>query len=485
MLIIIGLVAGIIFGALPGISSSVAVVLMLPFTYRISPVAALILLVSTYCGAIFGGSITAILFNIPGTPAAAATTFDGYPLTKKGQAGKALGVAIFCSSIGGFFSVIALMLIAPPLANIAIKFGPGEYAAIALLGLTAVAGLGQEPASQFRTLVAVGFGLLLATVGLDDITGIPRFTFGSSRLLSGIKFIPVMIGAFAGAEVLSQIGQRKSYQVKIEDKKTERISAQLPTIKEISLLKWTIIKSYFIGLGIGILPGAGATIASFVSYGAAKGSSKHPEEFGKGTLEGVAAPETANNASSGGAMVPLLTLGIPGSGTTAIILAAFLIHGLQPGPFLFKTNPELMAAVFAGMLCANIIMIFGGMLGVKIFVKLLRIPYFITGTTILVLSIIGSFALNNDIDNIWIFLLFSIIGYFMKKYKFSVAALILGLVLGHLIENNIRRALIISGFDWGKAFLHPLTMTIFIMTLLLLVWPYVNSYRKNKKDKEV
>ncbi len=480
VLIMLGLGAGILFGALPGISASMGVVLMLPFTYKLDALHALILMVATYSGGVYGGSITAIMFNIPGTPEATPTTFDGYRMTLKGQAGKALGTAITCSAFGGAFSVVMMALIAPVLAKIALSFGPADYAAVAFLGLSAVAGLGHGPGDQLRTLLSVTMGLLLATVGIDAITGIPRFTFGSPAFLGGIKFIPVMIGAFAGAEVLGQIEKRR----KEGEKQVffrEGITAQLPSLKELLVMKWTIIKSAFIGLGIGILPGAGATIASFVSYGEAKRSSKQGHLFGTGIMEGVAAPETANNASTGGAMIPLLTLGIPGSGTTAIILAVFLIYGIQPGPLLFSTNPVLVYSVIVGMFIANLLMVFGGMLGVKMFVQFLKLRYYIIGTSILLLSAVGSFGLNNDIDDVWIFLAFMVVGYFMKRYKFSVAALVLGLVLGRLIENNLRRALIIEHFSWSGVLMHPLTLLLFIITIFALMWPYISVFLSKKK----
>lgn len=481
VLIVFGLGAGILFGALPGISAAMGVVLMLPFTYKLDALHALILMVSTYCGGVFGGSITAIMFNIPGTPEATPTTFDGYKMTLKGEAGKALGTAITCSALGGAFSVIMMALISPLLVKAALSFGPADYAAVAFLGLSAISGLGHGPREQLKALLSVTIGLLLATVGLDAITGVPRFTFGFSAFLSGIKFIPVMIGAFAGGEVLRQIEERRRHKGEEIRLFKREITAKLPSLKEILSIKWIIIKSAFIGLGIGILPGAGSTIASFVSYGVAKRSSKHGDKFGTGIMEGVAAPETANNASTGGAMIPLLTLGIPGSGTTAVILGVFLIYGIQPGPLLFSTNPKLVYSIIVGMFLANVLMVFAGRIGVRLFVQFLRLPYYVIGTAILLLSTIGSYGLNNDIDDVWVCLAFMVIGYFMKKYKFSIAALVLGLVLGKLIENNLRRALIIANFSWSDALLRPLTISLIAVTLLILIWPYIKAVRKLKK----
>ncbi|MCS7233748.1 MAG: tripartite tricarboxylate transporter permease [Synergistetes bacterium] len=480
-LMVIGVAAGTLFGALPGISTSMGVALMLPFTYKLDVVYALILLVSTYCGGVFGGSITAIMFNIPGTPEATPTTFDGYKMTLKGEGGKALGTAIACSAFGGAFSVVMMALISPLLVKAALSFSPADYAAVAFLGLSAVAGLGYGPKEQLKALLSVTLGLLLATVGIDAITGVPRFTFGSSALLGGIKFIPVMIGAFAGGEVLRQIEDRKKGLGEEIVLYKKEITAKIPSLREFLAIKWTILKSAFIGLGIGILPGAGATIAAFVSYGVAKRSSKHGDKFGTGIMEGVAAPETANNASTGGAMVPLLSLGIPGSGTTAVILGVFLMYGIQPGPLLYAKDPQLVYSIIIGMFLANVLMLFIGKLGVKLFVQTLRLPYYVIGTSILLLSLIGSYGLDNDIDDVWVCLVFMVIGYFMRKYGFPVAALVLGLVLGKLIENNLRRALIISGFSWSAALGRPLTISLVAITIFMLVWPYIKAFREKVK----
>jgi len=479
-LMVVGVCAGVLFGALPGISTSMGVALMLPFTYRLDVIHALILMVSVYCGGIFGGSITAIMFNIPGTPEATPTTFDGYKMTLKGEGGKALGTAILCSAFGGAFSVLMMALISPLLVKAALNFSPADYAAVAFLGLSAVAGLGHGPKEQLKAILSVLLGLLLATVGIDAITGVPRFTFGSPALLGGIKFIPVMIGAFAGGEVLRQIESRKKgLMIGIELFRKD-VTTRFPSLREFLEIKWTILKSALIGLGIGILPGAGATIAAFVSYGVAKRSSKHRDKFGTGIMEGVAAPETANNASTGGAMVPLLSLGIPGSGTTAVILGIFLMYGLQPGPLLYANNPKLVYSIIVGMFFANILMIFLGRLGARLFVEFLRLPYYVIGTTIILLSVIGSYGLDNDIDDVWICLVFMIIGYFMRKYDFPVAALVLGLVLGKLIENNLRRALIISGFSWSNALLRPLTISLILLTIFMLLWPYIKALRSKE-----
>lgn len=474
LMIFLGTLAGTVFGALPGISATMAVILVLPFTYGMGVLNALLVLVSTYCSAIYGGSITAILFNIPGTPSSAPTTFDGYPMTLKGQAGKALGTAIICSSLGGIFSVAAMATISPFIAELALRLNPMDYAAIAFLGLGAVVGLGAKVEEQLKGLLAVLLGLLLATVGMDPITGGDRFTFGSVKLLSGINMIPVMIGAFAGGEILSQIELRRGLKRAEELVFRGKLTAQMPSLLELLEVKWTIFKSALIGLFIGALPGAGATIAAFVSYGEAKRSSRHKDKFGTGILEGVAAPETANNASTGGAMIPLLTLGIPGSGTTAIILAVFVMYGLQPGPLLFSKNPELVHTIVWGMFWANLLMILAGTLVVRAFVQVLRFPYHVLATSIALLCIVGSFGVGNDLDQILIFAVFSLVGYVMKKLDVPVAAMVLGLVLGDIIESNFRRAVMMYGFSLKDAVGRPLTLSLYLLTVLVLLWPYIS-----------
>jgi putative tricarboxylic transport membrane protein len=364
--ILLGGMSGIFFGALPGISSSMGVVLLLPFTYGMNGISAISMLVANFCGSTYGGSITAILFATPGTPEAVMTVLDGHPMHKQGKGGKALGLAVSASVIGGLFSSIMMLFMCIPLAKVAIQFGSADYVALSVLGLTAISGLGTG--SQIKTLISGLIGLALATFGTDEITGITRFNFGSITFVNGIHFIPVMIGAFALSEVFMQAIE------KIEDKSLDlsslkKIKVNPMTWEEFWLYKWTIFKSAILGLAIGALPGTGGTIAAVLAYSEAVRSSKEPERFGTGMPEGVIAPETANNAATGGAMVPTLTLGIPGSGTTAVILGAFVIHGMRPGPLLFTTQPTLLYAVFISMIIANLMLFIGGIFGVKAFAQ--------------------------------------------------------------------------------------------------------------------
>jgi len=365
--VFVGVLGGMILGAMPGLTAPMGVALLIPFTYGMAPVPAITMLVSLYCGATFGGSIAAILVHAPGTPAAAATTFDGYPLAQKGQAGKALGMACISSAIGGLFSVVVLIMLAPLLAEVAIKFGPPEYFALSIFGLSMISSLGSK--SVAKNLLGGTIGVFIACIGMDEISGFSRYDFGLTHLMDGVSFIPVMIGLFAATEIFRQAesGVKKI----VIDKK---ISGMLPTWKEIKSVKTTLTRSSLIGTFIGILPAEGGTVASFIGYNEAKRFSKTPEKFGTGCLEGIAGPECANNAATGGAMIPTMALGIPGSGTTAVILGALLIHGMRPGPLLFIQNADVVYAVFVGMFFANVIFLGLGLGGAKIFSQILRFP---------------------------------------------------------------------------------------------------------------
>jgi len=472
---ILGSFSGILFGALPGISSAMGVVLLLPFTHGMNGITAIILLVSNFCGSTMGGSITSILFATPGTPEAVMTVLEGYQLHKKGQGGKALGIAISVSVVGGLISTFVMLFLCIPLSKVALKFGPAEYVSLALLGLAAISGLGHG--SMLKTVASCIIGLILATFGTDEITGITRFHFNSTTFMNGIHFIPVMIGAFALSEVFMQ-GMKKSETQDYSEAK--KIKVEFMKWAEFWHYKWLILKSALIGMFIGILPGTGGTIASVLAYSEAARSSKYPEKFGTGILDGVIAPETANNASTGGAMVPTLTLGIPGSGTTAVILGAFIMHGMRPGPLLFMTQPTLLYAVFISMIIANLLLFFGGIYGVKAFAQVSRLKYYFQGPVILLLCFVGSYALSNDLGSVWIMLIAGVAGFFFKKYGFSVAGMVLGLVLGEMLEENLRKALIISTGKWSGLFLRPIAGPIFLLCLLAILWPAIKKQIEKK-----
>jgi len=474
--VLIGVIAGVIIGALPGLTSPMGVALLIPFTYGMKPIPALAMLTALYCGGTFGGSISAILVRAPGTPAAAATTFDGYPLAQKGQAGKALGTACISSSLGGLFSVFVLILLAPQLANFALRFGPAEYFALSLFGLSMLSSISEQ--STLKNLIGGLTGVLLAMVGIEEISGFSRFDFGLPELMHGISFVPVMIGLFAGSEVFRQIARPGGIQLLAKN-----ISVTLPTWQEIKEMRATMTRSALIGTYIGILPAEGGTIASFIGYNEAKRFSKHPEKFGTGILEGVAAPETANNAATGGAMVPTLALGIPGSGTTAVILGAMMIQGLRPGPLLFIQHVDLVYAIFIGMFLANLIFLVVGLVGAKAFAQVVRVPPYILTPIIMVLCVVGSYALNNNIADVWIMIVCGVVGYYMRRHGFATAPIVLGLVLGPLIEVNFRRALIIFDNNLTPFFTRPYSALFLVLTLLGLSWPYLRRLWSERDRK--
>ncbi len=475
----IGMVLGVFFGALPGISASMGVVLMLPFTYYMGIIPSCILLCALYVGASYGGSITAILFNTPGTPEACATSFDGYPMAQQGKAGRALGLAMSGSAIGSIFSVFCMLFISPLLSQVALKIQSAEYFALTILGIACIAAVGSK--SIIKALITGLIGIIIALIGMDPMTGAARMTFDNMNLLGGIEFIPVMIGAFAMAEVLKQIIERHE-AVRIDGEKN--VAVESLTLKEFFVYKVTILKSAIIGTLIGILPGTGGSIASIVSYGEAVRSAKDKSRFGKGAEEGVIAPETANNAAAGGAMVPTLVLGIPGSPTTAIILAAFVLQGLQPGPQLMKEQPLMLYSIFLSMLIASIVIFFVARVAVKGFAQVLKLPYSILAPIIVMFSVIGSYAVSNDMGEVWLMLGFGFFGYFMKKYDFSPATLILGLVLGRMMEENFRRQLLLTEGDYSTFVTRPVSILIWLFMAVVVFYPMLAQYLKNRKMKK-
>ena len=471
-----GVLMGVMLGAVPGLNSPMGTALLIPFTYAMDSTHGLLLLAAVYCGGTFGGSISAILFNVPGAPEASVTGFDGYPMAKKGKAGRALGFAIMCSCLGGLFSVAVMNMISPLLAKVALTFSEPEYFALAIAALTLIASLGGD--KMFKAFLVGLIGLLIATIGIDPMTSIERFTFGSAGLMAGINFIPALIGAFAVGEILatSETGIKKSGE------KVVKVSTELPKFIEMIKLRWTILRSAVIGTLIGILPGVGATTAAFVGYSEAVRWSKHPEKFGTGIPEGIAAPETCNNAATGGAMVPLLTLGIPGSATTAVIIGGFLVHGLQPGPMLFLNQPDLMYSIFIAMYMSNIFMLFSGVIVAKLFSNFRKIRYSILGPCIFVFATVGAFGISNSMADVWVMFAFGLLGYVMKKYDFPIAPLIIALVLGELAEISLRRGMRMEDYDLSAFLMRPISGTILLITLITLS---ITIYSKFKKKPNV
>ena len=480
LFIVGGTIIGVIFGAMPGVSASMAVALALPFAYAMKPIVAIAFLVSVYCASITGGGITAILFKIPGTPSSAPTTFDGYPMAQRGEAGKALGYSLIASAFGGLVAAFAMALISPQLAAVALKFGPSELFAVSFLGLSVLSCLDSD--NIVKTLISGCIGLLLACIGMDPMLGIARFTFGSSTLLGGIEMIPVMIGLFAVTEVLKQTNKQKKIDVeKDSTAKGGDTSAKLPSFKELWDTKWSMIRASIIGTVVGILPGAGATIASFLAYAIEKKVSKHPELLGTGIPDGIVASEAANNGATGGAMVPLLSLGIPGGNAAAIMMTALVIQGVQVGPLLIKQQPEYLASVFASMFVTNIVMVIVSMGIARVFAKILSVPYSILGPVIVILATIGAYATNNNTGDVVLMVGAGIIGYLFSKLKYNSAALVLGLVLGQMCESNFRRAYTLTNGSIMAIFSKPITFVIVAACVIMLVYPFVKPLVSKKK----
>ena len=472
--ILAGTALGVFVGAMPGLSSTTGLAIVLPFTFMLDPIPAFLMMISLYMAAEYGGSITAIAIGVPGTPPALPTTFDGYPMTQKGLAGKALGVSILSSTLGGAFGTVILILAARPISTFALQFGPAEYFALGVFGLSIVGNLVQ--ASVIKGFVSVVIGLLLTQVGVDVMSGYPRFTFDLPELLEGIPLIPALIGFFAISEVFKLVEESGVIQ-----RVTKRISGKLPTLKEMKSLAVTILRSSVIGTIVGAVPGAGATIASLIAYNEAKRASKTPEQFGTGVMEGVSAPEAANNASVGGAMIPLLTLGIPGSGSTAILLGGLMLHGMAPGPLLMSKNPELVYSIYSGFFVAEFFMLLIGLLGIPLWVKIISLRSSTLTPLILGISLIGAYSLGNDPFSMVLALFLGVLGYLMRRFGFPLAPAVLALVLGFIVETNYRRALTISGGDHMIFVANPISLFLILLALASFLIPVIRMQRGKKK----
>ena len=471
-LVLLGVCVGILGGAIPGISPSMAVALLLPITYSLNPVMAMVMLMGIYIGANYGGSITAIAINTPGTPSATVTAFDGYPMLKNGKAGEAMGISLWASVMGGLIGAVILIFFSVPLSKVALKFWPSEYFALCIMGLTTVATLGGK--NWQKALVTCLFGLLLNTVGLDPTFGIKRFTFKITKLFDGFEMVPVLIGLFALGEVLGNLEHYKSAAVV-----RQNVDYKLPKLIYYWKLKFSIIRAGIIGCIIGIFPGAGGTIASFLAYDAEKRLSKHPADFGSGAPEGVAAAEASNSGSVGGAMVPLLTLGIPGSSTAAVLLSALMIHNLNPGPKLFTEQPELVYGLFASMFAANLFMVLVGTYGSKLWVRVGYIKKTILYPLIFAFAILGSYSIKKSMFDVGTCLAFGLVGWMFKKYKYPASPLVLGLILGKLIETNYVQTLMVTG---PVGFVQrPLTVILFVVSIAALAYPVISARIKAKK----
>jgi len=470
----LGLITGTIFGALPGLTTTMAIALFIPFTYGWPPNTAFLFLLGLYCGGVFGGSISAILLSTPGTPASCITVLDGFPLSKQGKAVDALRTAILSSAIGGLISAFLLILIAPQLARAGLTFGAHEYFALGFLGLSVIISVSSDSLAKGLSMGLIG--LLFSTIGMDRLVGYQRFTFGFFELFEGLPFIPVMIGLFAISEILLTLESFDDAPVIISSIKI--FSTKWKQFKD---LKKTILKSGIIGSMVGILPGAGGAIASLLAYNEAKRSSNNPDKFGKGAFEGVAASEAANNAVTGGALIPLLTLGIPGDSVTALLLGAFLLHGYQVGPLLLKESPALFYTIGLGLIYINLIMIFVGFVASKYMAKVLEIPKYTLYPVIFILAIIGTFAINTSFFEIAIMLIAGGFGYLLKKAHFPIMPMILGIILGPMIEINFRRALL-SGLP-SLFFTRPISLILIVLGFLSITMAIRSSWRLKKSEK--
>jgi len=474
----IGCLIGTLIGVLPGLGPVATISLLLPSTFHISPVSAIIMLGGIYYGAMYGGSITSILVNIPGEAASVVTCLDGYKMARQGRAGPALGISAFGSFIAGTLATVLIMLIAPPLARVALEFGPPEYFSLMVLGLTVLTYLASG--SMVKALMMACVGIFLGTVGTDNISGIERFTYRSYTLMDGIGLIPVIMGLFGISEVLVNIDEASRQEIY-----QTRLAHLLPTLGDWKDSIFPIIRGTIIGFFLGILPGGGAVIASFASYAVEKKVSKHPERFGSGAIEGVAGPESANNAASQGAFIPLLTLGIPANVVMAILLGALLIHNIKVGPLLIKDNPNLFWGVLGSMYVGNAMLLILNVPLIGIWVRILKIPYPILFPLILLFCLIGVYSVNNNIYEVIIMILFGIVGYLMKKFAYEGAPLILAFVLSPLLENALRQSLIMSGGDFSIFFIRPISLFLIVAALFLLVMPLIPGLRKRPKGGDL
>ena len=462
----VGTLIGTLIGVLPGIGPTTGVAILIPITFGMNATTAIITMAGVYYGAMYGGATTSILLNVPGESSSVMTTLDGYQMARKGRAGPALGMAALASFIAGTFAILMLTLIAKPLADYAVSFGPPEYFALTFMGLTMVTSLGGD--SPLKGIISGTLGLLVACIGIDAISGVARFTFDSMYLLDGVGFIGVAVGLFAMSEVLVNI-EAPMQQIFTEARLNLR--SLFPNLQDWKDSFGAIWRGSVIGFFVGVLPGAGATIASFMAYAAEKRCSKHPEKFGTGVIEGVAAPEGANNSAAGGAMVPLLTLGIPGSGTTAVLLGALLIHGMRPGPLLFSTHPDFVWGLIASMYIGNVMLIIQNMPMIGLWVRLLKVPYKVLMPLIITISAVGVFATDNNIFDMWIMFVFGLIGYLMQKLHYPPAPMVLALVLGPMVERSLRQSLTISHGNLDIFFTRPISVVLMILAFLSLFAP--------------
>jgi len=473
----IGVFVGTLIGVLPGIGPVGTISILLPITIKISPVSAIIMLAGIYYGAQYGGSTTSILLNIPGEASTVITCLDGYQMARQGRAGSALGIAAWGSFIAGTISLLGLTFLAYPLSRFALKFGPPEFFSLMVLALIILTYLAQGP--LLKALIMALFGLILSFVGSDIVSGQLRFTFGILDLSDGLGLIPVVMGLFGIAEVLVNLEQAVSHEVY-----DAKIKSLFPTIADWKKAKWPIVRGTLIGFFLGILPGAGPIVSSFISYTLEKKISKYPEKFGTGVIEGVAAPESANNASAQGAFIPLFTLGIPPNATMAILFGALVIYGLQPGPLLIKEHPDFFWGVIVSMYIGNIMLLVLNLPLIPLWVRLLKVPYSFLFPLIILFCLIGSYSLSNSVFDAAVMVVFGVIGYLMRKFKYEGAPLVMAFVLGPLLEQSLRRSLIVSGGSFSIFITRPISAVTLFIAFALLLSSFLTNIRARKPASE-
>jgi putative tricarboxylic transport membrane protein len=474
----LGVFIGTLVGVLPGIGPVAAMSLLLPVTFNATPEAGIIMLAGIYYGSMYGGSTTAILVNIPGEAASVVTCLDGHQMARQGRAGPALGIAAMGSFIAGTFAIIGLMLVAPALARFAVKFGPAEYFSLMILGLSILTYLSHG--SLLKALIMACFGLVLGLIGLDSISGIPRLTFDRMELVDGVGLVPIVMGLFGVAEILTNLEHKIAREFV-----SARIKGLMPSRADWREAGWPLARGSVLGFLLGILPGGGAVISSFLSYGIEKRLSKTPEQFGQGAIAGVAGPEAANNAAAGGGFIPLMTLGIPPNVVMALLLGAFIVHGLQPGPLLMTQNPGLFWGIVASMYIGNLMLLVLNLPLIGLWVQVLKVPYKILFPLILLFCLIGVYSIGNNVFDLYVMVGFGVLGYLMRKFGYEPAPLVLAFVLGPLMENNLRKALILSDGSFAIFVERPISLTCLVLALAILLSPLLPMLRARRKELAV
>lgn len=480
LMLFVGAAGGVLLGAIPGLTATMGVALLIPFSFGMDLIPSIGLLLGIYCGGMYGGSISAILIHTPGTPAAAATVLDGYPMGQRGEAGRAMSIAMFASFIGGVIGALLMTFLSPLIASAALAFGPAEMFMLAMFGLSVIISI--SGTSITKGLMSAFLGLLLCTVGMDKTCGYLRFIpKGVYGLYEGLPFIPTLIGLFAIAEVFASIekmarGELSSVQA------TLKIKRVLPSFSDIRRIWKNILTGGLIGAFIGAIPGAGGDIGAFVSYGVSKGTSRHPEKFGTGIPEGIAATESANNGCSGGAMIPLLSLGVPGDSVTAVLLGAFIMKGITPGPMMYVNELPTVYGVFAALMLANLAMLVVGMLGVRFFAKIISVNKKVLMPCILVVSMVGAYAINQNLFDVGVALAFGALGYLLQKYDFPLSPILLALILGPMSESNFRRFMQIAKGNFMSIFSHPICVAFIVLSIASLVFSVINQRKINRRS---